>query len=134
MIERKERLRHILPKDSLLAFSEHRKQHGTKYVKEADKEGLEGIMAKLAGSSYLSGQRSKDWLKIKTARRQELVIVGFTAPRRSRPYFGSLVLALREGQPGAMSLSAPGLPAFSKALANSAAADRASPFEGAREG
>jgi bifunctional non-homologous end joining protein LigD len=97
LIERKERLRHILPKDSLLAFSEHRKQHGTKYFKEADKEGLEGIMAKRAGSSYLSGQRSKDWLKIKTARRQELVIIGFTAPRRSRPYFGSLVLALREG-------------------------------------
>jgi bifunctional non-homologous end joining protein LigD len=97
LIERKERLRRILPKDSLLAFSEHRRQHGTKYFKEAEKEGLEGIMAKRAGSPYLSGQRSKDWLKIKTARRQELVIVGFTAPRRSRPYFGSLVLALREG-------------------------------------
>ncbi len=36
-------------------------------------------------------------LKIKTARRQEAVIVGFTAPRRSRPYFGSLVLAVRDG-------------------------------------
>ena len=97
LIERKERLRRILPKDSLLAFSEHRRQYGTKYFKEAEKEGLEGIMAKRAGSPYLSGQRSKDWLKIKTARRQELVIVGFTAPRRSRPYFGSLVLAVREG-------------------------------------
>jgi bifunctional non-homologous end joining protein LigD len=27
----------------------------------------------------------------------EVVIAGFTAPRRSRPFFGSLVLALREG-------------------------------------
>ena len=42
-------------------------------------------------------RRSADWLKIKTARRQEAVIVGFTAPRRSRPYFGALVLAVRDG-------------------------------------
>jgi ATP-dependent DNA ligase len=41
-------------------------------------------------------RRSADWLKIKTARRQEAGIVGFTAPRRSRPYFGALVLAVRD--------------------------------------
>ena len=35
LLERKERLRRILPKDPLLAFSEHRKQHGTKFFKEA---------------------------------------------------------------------------------------------------
>jgi hypothetical protein len=48
--------------------------------KEAEKLGLEGIMAKRADSLYLSdlsGTRSADWLKIKTARRQEVVIVGF---------------------------------------------------------
>jgi bifunctional non-homologous end joining protein LigD len=55
-------------------------------------------MAKRAGSEYLSGARSTDWLKIKTARRQEVVIIGFTAPRRARPCFGALVLAVREGQ------------------------------------
>ena len=54
-------------------------------------------MAKRAHSRYLSGARSKDWLKIKTARRQEVVIVGFTAPRRTRPHFGALVLAVRDG-------------------------------------
>ena len=37
-------------------------------------------------------------LKVKTAKRQEAVIVGFTAPRRTRPRFGALVLAVREGQ------------------------------------
>src|SRR4029077_11335928 len=47
-------------------------------------------------SQYLSGARSKDWLKIKTGKRQEAVIVGFTAPRRSRPHFGALVLAVRD--------------------------------------
>jgi bifunctional non-homologous end joining protein LigD len=35
-------------------------------------------------------------LKIKTSKRQEAVIAGFTAPRKSRKFFGSLVLALRD--------------------------------------
>jgi len=95
LLERKEKLRRLIPNDPLLAFSAHRAEHGTKYFKEAQKQGLEGVMAKRAASPYLSGQRSGDWLKIKTARRQEVVIAGFTAPRRTRPYFGSLVLAVR---------------------------------------
>src|SRR3989440_6227582 len=57
-------------------------------------QGLEGIMAKRAASK-VPLRRAKGWLKIKTGKRQEVVIAGFTAPRRSRPYFGSLVLALR---------------------------------------
>jgi bifunctional non-homologous end joining protein LigD len=97
LIERKKRLRRLLPKNRLLAFSEDRMEYGTKYFKEAEKAGLEGIMAKRASSPYLSGLRTTDWLKIKTSRRQEVVIVGFTAPRRSRPYFGALVLAVRDG-------------------------------------
>jgi bifunctional non-homologous end joining protein LigD len=54
-------------------------------------------MAKRADSAYASGSRTTDWLKIKTAKRQEVVIAGFTAPRRTRLFFGALVLALREG-------------------------------------
>ena len=54
-------------------------------------------MAKRADSAYTSGSRTPDWLKIKTAKRQEVVIAGFTAPRRTRPFFGALVLAVREG-------------------------------------
>jgi bifunctional non-homologous end joining protein LigD len=98
LIERKARLRRVLPKHPLLAFSAHRRASGVAFFKEAQDLGLEGIMAKRASSPYLSGARTTDWLKIKTARRQEVVIAGFTAPRRSRPYFGALVLALREGK------------------------------------
>jgi bifunctional non-homologous end joining protein LigD len=53
-------------------------------------------MAKRANSKYLSGSRTDNWLKIKTSKRQEVVIAGFTAPRRTRPFFGALALALRE--------------------------------------
>ena len=49
-----------------------------------------------ADSPYASGRRTADWLKVKTAQRQEVVIAGFTAPRRTRPFFGALVLAVRD--------------------------------------
>jgi bifunctional non-homologous end joining protein LigD len=96
LLERKKRLRSILPRHRLLAFSAHRKTSGIKFFEEAESKGLEGIMAKRADSTYLSGARTDDWLKIKTSKRQEVVIAGFTAPRRSRPHFGALVLAVRD--------------------------------------
>jgi bifunctional non-homologous end joining protein LigD len=96
LVERKEKLRRLVPKHPLLSFSAHRSRYGVKFFEEAMDQGLEGIMAKRKSSKYLSGTRTTDWLKIKTARRQEVVITGFTAPRRSRPYFGALVLALRD--------------------------------------
>jgi bifunctional non-homologous end joining protein LigD len=96
LLVRKERLKAILPRDKLIAFSRHRKASGTKFFAEAERKGLEGIMAKRADSPYASGGRTADWLKIKTAKRQEVVIAGFTAPRRTRPFFGALVLAVRE--------------------------------------
>jgi bifunctional non-homologous end joining protein LigD len=97
-LERKKRLKAILPKSKLIAFSHHRATFGTKYFEEADRDGLEGIMAKRADSQYLSGARTDTWLKIKTSKRQEVVIAGFTAPRRTRPCFGALALAIREGK------------------------------------
>jgi bifunctional non-homologous end joining protein LigD len=96
LLERKKRLKAILPRDKLVAFSRHRKANGTKFFAEAERKGLEGIMAKRADGAYVSGGRSPDWLKIKTAKRQEVVIAGFTAPKRSRPFFGALVLAVRD--------------------------------------
>jgi bifunctional non-homologous end joining protein LigD len=96
LLERKKRLKAILPRDKLIAFSRHREANGTKFFAEAERKGFEGIMAKRADSAYASGSRTADWLKIKTAKRQEVVIAGFTAPRRTRPFFGALVLAVRE--------------------------------------
>jgi bifunctional non-homologous end joining protein LigD len=96
LLERKDRLKSILPRHNIIAFSRHRKTNGTKFFEEAERKGLEGIMAKRADSTYMSGSRTDNWLKIKTSRRQEVVIAGFTAPRRTRPFFGALVLALRQ--------------------------------------
>ena len=96
LLERKQRLKAILPRDKLIAFSHHRKATGKRFFAEAERKGLEGIMAKRADSAYASRSRSADWLKIKTSKRQEVVIAGFTAPKRTRPFFGALVLAIRE--------------------------------------
>ncbi|MGO4511106.1 non-homologous end-joining DNA ligase [Bradyrhizobium sp. 2TAF36] len=97
LLDRKKRLNAILPRHKLIAFSNHRKREGTKFFAEAERRHLEGIMAKRADSPYASGRRTADWLKVKTAQRQEVVIAGFTAPKRTRPFFGALVLAVREG-------------------------------------
>jgi bifunctional non-homologous end joining protein LigD len=97
LIERKELLAEVLPKTPLLHYSAHVWDKGIAAFKRASRAGEEGIMAKLARSHYYSGKRSRDWLKIKASLGQEVVIVGFTAPRRSREYFGSLLLAVREG-------------------------------------
>jgi bifunctional non-homologous end joining protein LigD len=96
LLERKKRLKAILPRRKLIAFSGHRKGNGKKFFAKAERRRLEGIMAKRANSPYASGSRTADWLKVKTAQRQEVVIAGFTAPRRTRPFFGALTLAVRE--------------------------------------
>ena len=98
LIERKEILEGILPQDPLLHYSTSVWDKGIAAFKRASRAGEEGIMAKLASSHYYSGKRTRDWLKVKSSLGQEVVIVGFTAPRRSRQHIGSLLLAVREGR------------------------------------
>jgi bifunctional non-homologous end joining protein LigD len=98
LIERKELLKAVLPKSPLLLYSTHVVGEGIKAFNKAKRAGEEGVMAKLSTSRYHSGVRTRDWLKVKASQEQEVVIVGFTAPRRSRKYFGALVLAVREGK------------------------------------
>jgi bifunctional non-homologous end joining protein LigD len=95
LLERKAALEKILPKSPLLLYSAHVVGEGIKAFNRAKRVGEEGVMAKLANGRYYSGTRSREWLKFKASQEQEVVIVGFTAPRRSRQYFGSLVLAVR---------------------------------------
>jgi bifunctional non-homologous end joining protein LigD len=63
----------------------------------AKEQGLEGVIAKRAGSTYKQGKRTRDWLKVKTENVQEFVVAGYTrgAGRRAGT-FGSLALAVNE--------------------------------------
>lgn len=96
LLERKAELARILPKSPLLLYSAHVVGQGIKAFNRAKRANEEGVMAKLASGRYHSGERTREWLKVKASQEQEVVIVGFTAPRRSRKYFGALVLAVRE--------------------------------------
>ena len=97
LLERKASLKATLSQNSALEYSNHVVGKGIAAFNRAKRAHEEGIMAKRADSRYYSGQRTREWLKVKASQGQEVVIVGFTAPRRSRQYFGSLVLAVREG-------------------------------------
>lgn len=61
---------------------------------EVCKLGLEGMVSKRLDSAYRQGLRTKDWIKIKCAKRQEMVIAGFTDPQGSRNGFGALLLGV----------------------------------------
>lgn len=69
---------------------------GTEMFEAAQKMGLEGIMAKRADSVYTSGLRSKEWLKIKVNKRQEVIIAGFTKNAGTSKTFSALLLAVYE--------------------------------------
>jgi len=60
--------------------------------KEVQQLGLEGVMAKREDSRYEPDRRSGAWLKIKTGGEQEFVIGGYTAPKRSRQFFGAVLV------------------------------------------
>ncbi|HVF96375.1 MAG TPA: non-homologous end-joining DNA ligase, partial [Flavisolibacter sp.] len=99
LVERKALLQSLLPiEHDVIKYSSHVAEKGKAFFREAMKKGLEGIMAKKADSLYHIGDRTEDWVKIKVAQRQEVIIVGFTQPRRTRQFFGSLLLGVYDGK------------------------------------
>jgi bifunctional non-homologous end joining protein LigD len=94
--ERKRLLRDTIDYGDPLRFTPHRNGDGVEFFEEACRKGWEGLIAKRADSAY-STTRSRDWLKFKCEKGQELVIGGFTAPRRSREEFGALLLGYYRG-------------------------------------
>ena len=68
----------------------------SKFFEVAKQMNLEGIIAKRAYSKYLPGIRSKDWLKIKTGKRQEVIIGGYTNNAGSNKPFSALLVGVYE--------------------------------------
>ncbi len=93
LLERKKILKKVLIKLPHVKYSDHIFEKGKAFFKLAKKKKLEGIMAKKSSSTY-QFRRSKDWLKIKTRLRQEVVIGGFSQPKGSRKYFGALLVGV----------------------------------------
>jgi bifunctional non-homologous end joining protein LigD len=89
---RKAALRRVLPPMGPLRYLEHVDDEGEALYREAERLGLEGVVAKKADSPYRAG-RATAWLKIRSRRTGDFVVVGFTAPKGSRGGFGALQLA-----------------------------------------
>jgi bifunctional non-homologous end joining protein LigD len=94
LLERKEILKDLLPESDLVKYCDHVPGQGAEFFKAIKKQGLEGMIAKRADSTYSEGNRSGSWLKVKNIIMEEAVIAGYTEPGGSRKYFGALVLGL----------------------------------------
>src|SRR5690606_21249211 len=76
--ERKAVLQSLVPEEGIIRVGFGVKAKGTEFFDVAKKMGLEGIIAKRSDSLYNPGDRTKDWLKIKVQKRQEVIIAGYT--------------------------------------------------------
>ena len=88
-------LQSIIPSDNdHIRQSKTFDANGIDFFAAAERMGLEGIIAKKADSVYTSDLRSKEWLKVKVKRRQEVVIAGFTKNEGTGKSFSALVLGV----------------------------------------
>ena len=97
LIQRQKILREILPADDdSIRLSKVFNANGIEFFKAAEKMGIEGIIAKRADSTYSANVRSREWLKIKVSKRQEVVIGGYTKNDETTKAFSSLLLGIYE--------------------------------------
>lgn len=96
LTERRQLLEKHIPDKGNIRMSKAFDTSGTEFFSAAEKAGLEGIIAKKADSLYVPDSRSKEWLKIKTEKRQEAVIGGYTINENTSRKFSALLLGLYE--------------------------------------
>jgi bifunctional non-homologous end joining protein LigD len=97
LVERREILRSIAPDNVTIKVSENFESTGSEFFELAANMGLEGIIAKKADSLYRPDTRSREWLKIKTEKRQEMVIGGYTKNENTSKKFSALLMGVYEG-------------------------------------
>jgi len=99
LIERREILKSIMPpENNIIRLSEAFEESGIEFFEAAKKMGLEGIIAKKTDSNYHPGSRTKEWLKIKANKRQEMVIGGYTKNDNSSKPFSALLVGVFDGK------------------------------------
>lgn len=97
-LQRKELLKDALIENDLIRYHDHVLHTGKEFFTLVEDMGLEGMIAKKTDSTYHSGSRSSEWLKIKTQQTDEVIICGYTEPKGSRKNFGSLILGKYDGK------------------------------------
>jgi bifunctional non-homologous end joining protein LigD len=95
--ERRKLLEQVVTPDPIFRVSTVFPGAGEELLEAARENGLEGLIAKRATSTYES-KRSAEWLKLKIVTQQEFAIGGFTEPQGDRSHFGALVLGVYDGR------------------------------------
>jgi bifunctional non-homologous end joining protein LigD len=96
LVERKRLLQAVLPRAGPVRFLDHIEERGEAFYAEVSRLKLEGLIAKRKDAPYKPG-RSPHWLKLRTERVDDFVVVGFTEPQGGRTGFGALHLAAFQG-------------------------------------
>ncbi|HWW41117.1 DNA ligase D, partial [Pedobacter sp.] len=97
LYQRQDILKTILPQqDDRVRLSKVFDASGIDFYAAAERMGLEGIIAKKKDSTYSYNYRSKEWVKIKVHKRQEVVIAGYTKNADTPKAFSSLLLGVYE--------------------------------------
>ena len=97
LLERKQLLSRVMHASGRFRYSDHQLEKGKELFELAEKNGLEGILAKRTDSPYVS-ERSPYWVKLKVTQTVDAVVGGWTEPRTPALSFGSLLLGLYEGK------------------------------------
>ncbi len=82
----------------MIRFSPSIKADSERLMKKMQARGLEGLISKRRDSRYEAGRRSGNWVKFKWTNEQEFVIGGYSEPKGSRSYFGSILVGYYEGK------------------------------------
>lgn len=96
LTDRKAVLQSIVDENSPIQLGYSIAAEGNAFFEAAKKMGLEGVIAKKSDSEYYPGIRTRDWLKIKVNKRQEVIIAGYTLNEGSSKLFSALLLAAYE--------------------------------------
>lgn len=92
--QRRTLLQSLTPSSGIIRLSENFDTSATEFLKVSAKLGMEGIIAKKADSTYIQGERTREWLKIKSQLRHEVVIGGYTRNAGSSKLFSSLLVGV----------------------------------------
>ena len=97
LLERKRALARLVGKrkGSVLRYSDHVVGAGPAFHAAACRQGLEGIVSKRADGHHVAA-RTREWLKVRCGKRQELVVVGFTPHTALPRALGALLLGVNE--------------------------------------
>lgn len=94
---RKDLVRAMLPARSIVTPHDGHVGMGKELYALCEQNGMEGVVGKRLGSPYRPAERTSDWIKWKTYKEEDFVVVGYTFGEGSRKALGALDLATYEG-------------------------------------